>query len=459
MKFTLPALLGAAAAGSNFLQETILELDAQATPTDWSTKPEWKKYAITNKVGELICQPHEGYIFWDLKPMDAHKSVDYIGVNQEAFGGSTFAVELCEPAFETKTMPAYKNSDKESMTVGTGAGNLRKGNAYWTEADGSSSNFTPKYSFLNGNFVSVENDDEEYTGWTLTYASQENCGTSAAPQPFVFTINGVCDEKNVAGTYSHYAKDGDCAASVSYTGKAGCVAFNGNQVWDTIKPYTGFILIIMGAAMTFAGCKFLYQFVSTFIGIIITMVFYLVISNLFFGVKTTVGPKVGLIVVALALGSAGVYFSYKFSRRFAIPIIAAGAGAFGFKLLSNVAGIRNEYAAIGILVLGAVAGAFLGYKLNHLVRTVGTAFLGAYILTRGAGFFFGGFPEGASDVKIHEIKGHDKIVWYFVGFVVAFIAGSVVQIKFVDNEDLQNEHKENDDVFNGEDEDKKCGCF
>jgi hypothetical protein len=53
MKFALYALLGAAAA-SNFLQDTIMELDA-TKPVDVWTLPAWKDYAITNKVGEGQC--------------------------------------------------------------------------------------------------------------------------------------------------------------------------------------------------------------------------------------------------------------------------------------------------------------------------------------------------------------------------------------------------------------------
>ena len=100
MKFANIALLGSASA--NFLQDSILELDAAAAPATvpvdyFATKHEaWKPYIITNKVGEMQCQPHEGYIFWDLKPIDAHKDVDYIGKWADEFKGHTFAVELCE---------------------------------------------------------------------------------------------------------------------------------------------------------------------------------------------------------------------------------------------------------------------------------------------------------------------------------------------------------------------------
>lgn len=166
------------------------------------------------------------------------------------------------------------------------------------------------------------------------------------------------------------------------------------------------------------------------------------------------------MIFSVGLGFAAAWFSYKLTIRFAIPIVAGGAGAFGFKLLTNVAGLRNEYAVIAILVLGAVLGVYIGYKLNEFVRTIGTAFLGSYMLVRGAGFFFGGFPEGADDVNIKELKGHDKIVWYFVGFVVFFIAGSIVQYKlFHHDEELK---KQQDDVFAANEDDegeKKCGCF
>ena len=80
------------------------------------------------------------------------------------------------------------------------------------------------------------------------------------------------------------------------------------------------------------------------------------------------------------------------------------------------------------------------------MRTVGTAFLGAYMFVRGTGNIFGGFPEGTEemkDINIHKVKADDKIVFYFVGFLFLFISGSIVQYKlFHDNEDLKKEHEE-----------------
>jgi hypothetical protein len=295
----------------------------------------------------------------------------------------------------------------------------------------------------------------------LNYVSQENCGTAdEPPKPFVMTINGVCDSTSTAAVWSDYKLDGDCGASVEYTGKHGCVAFNGHAVVDAIKPFSGVLLILIGGLMTFAGAKFLFQLVSAVVTLVTTILFYLVISNLFFTVRTGAGFKIGLLIASILLGIGAAFLSYKLTIRYAIPIVAGAGGGFGFKLISNLAGLRNEYAAIGILVLGICVGVYAGFKLNEFVRTIGTAFLGSYILIRGAGFFFGGFPEGADDVKTHGLKATDKIVWYFVGFVVFFIAGSVVQYKlFHNDEDLKNQHDEMFEQNKGEDDEKTCGCF
>jgi hypothetical protein len=72
-----------------------MELDAAK---DLTTTTPWTKYNTGTKVGEGLCQPREGYIVWDLKPLDQSHEFDYIGAGEEGFGGNTFAVEMCESA-------------------------------------------------------------------------------------------------------------------------------------------------------------------------------------------------------------------------------------------------------------------------------------------------------------------------------------------------------------------------
>lgn len=99
-------------------------------------------------------------------------------------------------------------------------------------------------------------------------------------------------------------------------------------------------------------------------------------------------------------------------------------------------------------------GLYVGKKFNVFVRTIGTAFLGSYILMRGCGFIFGGFPNEADDLK--NVKANDMIVYYFLGFIVSFSAGSFVQWRLFHDEAHEVDKEDN---FAGEDEGKKCGCF
>ena len=126
--------------------------------------------------------------------MDQNKNVDYLGNGNPHLQGHTFAVELCELKFNPQHLPAYNNTaNHNEYKLGDIPSNIREGNAYWTSEDNSSKEFNVEYSFENGKFSSEPNDDDEYTGFTLQYASQENCGTVDEPKPFVFTINGHCD--------------------------------------------------------------------------------------------------------------------------------------------------------------------------------------------------------------------------------------------------------------------------
>jgi hypothetical protein len=101
-------------------------------------------------------------------------------------------------------------------------------------------------------------------------------------------MTGVCDLIETAGTWTDYKLDGDCAASVTYTGKSGCVAFDGYTFIASIKPFSGAILILVGGLMTFAGAKFLFQLVSAFVTMITSIVFYTLCSNILFDAQTTV---------------------------------------------------------------------------------------------------------------------------------------------------------------------------
>lgn len=112
--------------------------------------------------------------------------------------------------------------------------------------------------------------------------------------------------------------------------------------------------------MTFLGAKFLYQLVSGVACMVVFIVFYLIISNLFFNNETKDWIKYSIMFLAVLLGLGGGFFAYKFASTIAVPTISGIGGAFGFKLLANVAEVRNEYAVLALLVAGFIAGAALG---------------------------------------------------------------------------------------------------
>lgn len=131
---------------------------------------------------------------------------------------------------------------------------------------GSNDTLSPTFSFDAANFVPVKNADKEYTGWTLTYNSNQHCtdGTVAAindpkDPPLEFKINCVCDKKAKTPVWSEHTYDPSaCKASVTVTHYSGCVVFDGEAFFKAIEPYMGVIGILVGGIMTFAGAKFLF---------------------------------------------------------------------------------------------------------------------------------------------------------------------------------------------------------
>jgi len=71
------------------------------------------------------------------------------------------------------------------------------------------------------------------------------------------------------------------------------------------------------------------------------------------------------------------------------------AGAFGFFMIYQVTGIGGKvksgaiYIEIVFAVVGALIGLFVGSKLQFAVKTIGTAFIGAFLFTLGVSQYAG----------------------------------------------------------------------
>jgi len=236
---------------------------------------------------------------------------------------------------------------------------------------------------------------------------------------------------------------------MTVTSSAACVAYDGAAFFKAVEPYMGTIGIIFGGLMTFAGAYFLVWLVAGAVGMFVTVFFYAVVSNLFFTIKTGTGAKVGVLILAIALAVGASIAFYRLVKHWGSSIIAALAGGMGVKFLFTVVGVLNGWAQLVGMVLGAVGGFYAGLKLEVYVKTIGTAFLGSYIMMRGFGFVFGGFPNSASDIK--NATKNNMVIYYMLGFLVTFVGGSVLQYKLF-HEKLEQEHKskDEDDAFDSQ---------
>lgn len=80
-------------------------LDINKEIVNFSSKTWTDMHKITHRVGEGLCQPYVGFLFWDLKPLDAKRSIDMY--YDSGFGDHAFGVKLCELEFPSSELAHY----------------------------------------------------------------------------------------------------------------------------------------------------------------------------------------------------------------------------------------------------------------------------------------------------------------------------------------------------------------
>jgi len=231
---------------------------------------------------------------------------------------------------------------------------------------------------------------------------------------------------------------------------------------DAISPFIGAILIVFGGLMAFMGSKFIFIIFSVLVGGLITTVLFLLSYNLLLDPhETSKGALIGLLVVASLIGAGIGYWSYKFSKVWAVSLIAAFCGIVLGVTLVRLAKVHSSYATAAGAILGAIAGFYLGMKTRRFVKSVGTSLIGSFLFVRGIGTYAGGYPsetDFVDDLKDGgEVEVNNYIVAYFGGLVVMTIGTSIFQLwYFRDDDDVKGE---DEDAFANEDENRRCGCF
>jgi hypothetical protein len=156
----------------------------------------------------------------------------------------------------------------------------------------------------------------------------------------------------------------------------------------------------------------------------------------------------------MLLGGGAAFMSYQFAKGWAVPLLAAWGGLVLGLVAAEVAGVTGGTAPLLMGVAGAVIGGYLGRKMNRMVRSIGTAFVGSFLVARGVACYLGGYPSEMQLPATGPAKENMALWGYLGGVVVGTLVGSLVQLYI-----FRDENKEDDDYLSAEDEGRVCGCF
>ena len=298
-----------------------------------------------------------------------------------------------------------------------------KASAFWTENNAVKYSFTKPAAF-NATHNNTVGASEVPIGFTLDFHSDETCKYGSYSGPFHVSLSATCSKSNLtqsltsSGCHANYVVSTPeaCGTTLPIIGAI-----------KVISKFLGFIAIGVGLIMTFHGAKFV-QFVASFlVGLGATAVVFAIGYNC---LPSNVHAYVLYVVIALAIivGVVVSKLTWKFIEEYLMSIVAAFGCVSGLLLVCGAFHLDNKYAKAGVIFFGIGFGAWVGKKLGKVVRTTGTAFIGAFMTTRGISLFVGGWP-GDSDALKNQIH-HSKKIWiYLATFVVLFVAGNIYQLK------------------------------
>jgi hypothetical protein len=182
----------------------------------------------------------------------------------------------------------------------------------------------------------------------------------------------------------------------------------------TIVP--GIFLGFFGSAMLDVVLMFIGFAVGFFLSMKTTD---FVIESIF---KTTVSMPlyVGLMVVCCFIG-VSIGFCLKHMRKLAMGCLG---GAFGYVLgvflMTSISSGISETMYYGIIIGCAFFGVMLAMYFEQSLIMGATAFLGAYFICMGVGYYAGGFPNvHMAGTSLKNIGGLGYV------YLAAIVAGSV----------------------------------
>ena len=210
--------------------------------------------------------------------------------------------------------------------------------------------------------------------------------------------------------------DDKCNPVFTTKHKGGC-SWDSQETFAVATKFTGAILIIVGAIMTFIGARFIMWVLGFLIFAAIQGVFFTISYSAGFidpvsiynsqvsgGNKAVVAIIIG--VLGIIIGCVAAKYLINFATKYLVPIIAFVCGSLAaFMLTAGLPLKGNQAKYIKIAIDGAVGGvcAYFSHRVQKYIKTVGTAVIGSFMLFKGIGYYLGGFPKLLDAMQTGEI--------------------------------------------------------
>jgi hypothetical protein len=250
-----------------------------------------------------------------------------------------------------------------------------------------------------------------------------------------------------------------CSPKLTFTHKSGCPVFEATSIvrYLSNNPWVlGLILIAFGVIVTPFGGKF-FPWVLAFITGGVTFLVVLLLASVF-GLlialdkgKQASGGEVAVTVlsflIAAGLGYLAGWF-IKAIRRVGLMILGAVAGFFlGFLLFTFVfsAWAKSVVLLTALCFLGAVGVGYLVYKYDKLLIVYLTSFIGAYALVRGISMFAGSFPNEIFLYQQLTNGAFDGLGYEFYLYLAAMAVAGIAGVLFQKSKGYHEHH--HDDYY------------
>lgn len=405
----------------------------------------WQVYNLALLEKELKITPtNPGRFLWD----DGEASYQgALSEGQEVY--KAFQYGICQDVFYLFEDKADKPERANRVTGGT----LADGSQAPTKADAvlgvaneenmvemadvmsnttDLSSYTSYYTFGNPKFQTYNQDAEGmYQSFSLKFDSKQACATDPTKK-FSMIFDLTCDPDQLEG-FEWYGPiyggaqafaDYECERYFEYSGPQGCETATIKGV-KTFEKFIGVIALVAGLVLCFYGAAILPIALGFLVFFLVTgfvMGLGNVLTDYYSGSMT---PILSFAAVGAICGAVASYCFTKIYKEWGSALLALFGGLIVSMLLLMLVNLSATVQIILAVIICSIF-VFIGKKYDNYIKAYGTAGVGAFLTVYGIASFFDMAPS-LSQAQEFE-PGQIGII---VGWIVLFIAGAVVQKKYL----------------------------